>query len=244
MERRFFTEDRLAGKTNTVLTGPDAHHIANVIRLKPNDKIVLFDGSGNEFTAQIQEIEKKRINLDILAEVNICRELDFDLTICVSLPKGDRQKFLVEKLAELGVTCVVPINCQRTAIVTQSKSISKMDRWVIEASKQCGRNQLMRIAEPISFAKMLDRWPDQTRKIAHPYQPLQTVSQSTQLGSCTSVVVAIGPEGGFHANEIGLAIESGWQSFVLGRSILRMETAAIAAATLFGLGRQPNNNNA
>lgn len=238
MKRRFFAETKVSPHVPFKLTGPDAHHVANVMRLQIGDQVTLFDGSGCEFTCNIEELNKKQVILRVEESKQVSREFPFELTVCVALPKGDRQKVLVEKLVELGVSRFVPLNCERSVVVSSPKSTAKISRWVIEASKQCGRNVLMQIDEPKEFGSLISMFDDLPRIIAHPYGSQNSAFQTTNaLNSDTSVAIAIGPEGGFTEKEIKNATAVGWKPTKISETILRVETAAVAMATLFGLGR-------
>ena len=155
------------------------------------------------------------------------------LTIAVALPKGERQKWLVEKLTELGVARLVPLMTQRGVAEATDAARGRLVRGVIEACKQCGRNTLMEIGEPATLGQLGTQSSQATRLIAHPGgRPL-----AAALGpEAADVVAAIGPEGGFTAEEIDTAESVGFTAASLGPTILRVETAAItlaAAAILF-----------
>src|SRR5262245_42094900 len=112
MSDRFFCEETISGKHAT-LAGSEAHHLLHVMRGRVGDRIVAFDGNGAEFDAEIARCSRADVELRILARREVNRELPFDLVVGVSLPKGDRQKWLVEKLTELGATALVPLETQR-----------------------------------------------------------------------------------------------------------------------------------
>ena len=244
MQRRFFIEEPISlGPVN--ITGPDAHHIANVNRMTVGDELTLFDGSGGEFVATIDSTAKKSVSLTVTARLAVCRESVIELILAVALPKGDRQKILIEKLVELGVASVIPLTCSRSVAQLKSKSMLRLSRWVIEASKQCGRNTLMEIQPPLRFDDLIAASSEAattaaTRLIAHPYgdaKPLAAFTfPQTEQDQRPTVIVAVGPEGGFSNDEITAARDAQWQSIQLGRSILRVETAAAAVAAVIGLG--------
>src|SRR5688572_21649634 len=108
MSERFFsakpvTSDRVQ------LDGPEAHHLLHVMRASVGDAVTLFDGGGAEFAAVVETLRRADADLRIIERREISRELPFPLTVGVALPKGDRQKWLVEKLTELGVSALVPL---------------------------------------------------------------------------------------------------------------------------------------
>src|SRR5207237_7375337 len=108
MSDRFYTSTALAAG-EFILSGAEAHHLATVRRFAPGDRVVLFNGDGHDYPADIISVGKRTVALNVLAPVAVDRELPFPLVVGSALPKGDRADFLVEKLTELGVTRFVPL---------------------------------------------------------------------------------------------------------------------------------------
>jgi 16S rRNA (uracil1498-N3)-methyltransferase len=235
MSERFFVAEPITGQQAT-LTGDEARHLSTVMRLAVGNEVTLFDGSGPEFTARISAIGKHRVQLDITERRDISRELPCDLSLAVALPKGDRQKWLVEKTTELGVTRLIPLITERGIAQPVESALDRLRRGVIEASKQCGRNRLMEIAEPERATDLFGNpalvgW----RLLAHPVGRPVSELRLEQIGGHSPpypLLAAIGPEGGFTESEIAAALSAGWQPISLGSRILRVETAAIALASL------------
>jgi 16S rRNA (uracil1498-N3)-methyltransferase len=230
MSERFFVEQPITGST-AELVDAEAQHLAKVMRAAVGDEVVIFDGSGAEFTAKVTRLSKSVVLLEILERREISREPRVELTLAVALPKGERQKWLVEKLTELGAARLMPLITERGVAQPVDAAIARLSRAVIEASKQCERNRLMEIAPPREALEYFAADVRGTKLIAEP--------GGEQLGSLaqdvTQLVVAIGPEGGFTPTELKTAMENGWRPVSLGRSILRIETAAIAVAAWLGL---------
>jgi 16S rRNA (uracil1498-N3)-methyltransferase len=154
------------------------------------------------------------------------------------LPKGDRAQFLVEKLTELGVARLVPLRTARSVVHPGESKQEKLRRWVIEASKQCGRNVLMEIG-PLTEWKSYSTGADlpQNRWLAHPGEPAQTPPQLAARLAATGLqrfALAVGPEGGFTEEEVQCAATAGWRLVNLGTRTLRVETAALALAAWAG----------
>ncbi len=238
MTDRYFADTPISGGKAT-LVGPEAHHLIHVMRAKPGDRVVLFDGSGAEFTAQVERLRRAEAELTILARHEVDRELPVDLTLGVALPKGERQRWLVEKAVELGVKRLVPLETERSVARPGERTLTRLRRTVIEASKQCGRNRLMEIAQPQPWPDFVDRTQRaHLRLLAHPRsraaetEPLPGQKSLASLGSSHGVVLAVGPEGGFTGNEITQATSAGWQLVDLGPRTLRTETAAILLASM------------
>ena len=234
MSDRYFVESPLTAD-RAVLAGPEAHHLIHVMRAKPGGHVTLFDGSGWQFDAVIQRVGRSEVELTVLARAEIDRELAVELSLAVALPKGDRQKWLVEKAVELGVTRLVPLETARGVAQPEEKALHRLRRGVIEASKQCGRNRLMAIAEPERWADFVARTADvPCRLLAHPGREA-TARQGLFPPIGDRVAMAIGPEGGFSEDEVALAVHAGWQRIELGPRILRVETAAVLLAAMVGV---------
>jgi 16S rRNA (uracil1498-N3)-methyltransferase len=234
MTDRYFADPPIRGD-RVSLTGPEAHHLIHVMRAKPGDRVVLFDGTGAEFAARVERIGRAEAELSVLARHQVDRELPCELTLGVSLPKGDRQRWLVEKAVELGVGRLVPLLTSHTVGRTRAKGLERLRRAVIEASKQCGRNRLMEIDQPRPWPEFLaDTATVPRRLLAHPggrapNPPAPTVRHAPER---SAVVLAVGPEGGFTSEEVDLAASTGWNLVDLGPRILRVETVAVLLVAL------------
>lgn len=225
MADRYFSAEPILADS-VVLDDAEGHHLARVMRAQPGDEVTLFDGQGAEFSARVTSVKKDRVELTIIERREIDRESPTRLTLAVALPKGDRQKWLVEKAVELGVARVVPMVTMRGVSQPVDAALVRLRRAVIEASKQCGRNRLMEIAEPADWNEFAVAVPREVaRFIAHPGEPA-----NERDGAASEIVAAIGPEGGFTEQEVELARAAEWKTLPLGPRILRVETAALACA--------------
>jgi 16S rRNA (uracil1498-N3)-methyltransferase len=235
MSERFFSPHPITAG-GMMLDGPEAHHLLHVMRASVGDEVTLFDDSGAEFKATVETLRRADAELRIIERREVDRELPFALVVGVALPKGDRQKWLVEKLTELGATTLVPLITERCVAQPAAAAVDRLRRSVIEAAKQCGRNRLMKIAEPKAWSEWISAAclgssgsepPANRRLIAHPGgSPLSALD----LSQPSPAQLTIGPEGGLTDTEVAAATAAGWQSVSLGPRILRVETAAIALA--------------
>lgn len=242
MANRFFIKQPPAAD-RLQISDQNAHHMIHVMRMKVGDSVILFDGSNHEYRGIIEDVTKKSVTLSIQAVEEISREPDVCLTLAVAFPKGDRQKFMIEKLVELGVNRLVPLLTERSVVKVQDRSMEKMERWIEEASKQCGRNQLMKVEAAISFDKWIQRTDGGPRFLATPNAEQENVFDALQLAwAAKSALLTIGPEGGFTLQETEVARQAGWSPLRLGTATLRIETAAIAAAALFGVASSRSTN--
>jgi 16S rRNA (uracil1498-N3)-methyltransferase len=180
----------------------------------------------------VRQVTRHQVMIDVETTQSPPRELGFRLEVATSLPKGDRAQFLLEKLTELGVTTYVPLITRRSTVQPRFERVAKLERYVIEASKQCGRNVLMRVAAPINWMEYCTQNDlPVCRRLAHPSGP----PWEPLLGQ--DLAVAIGPEGGFTNDEVEAGQRAGWQPINLGARILRIETAALALAAVVALGQ-------
>ncbi len=240
MTRRYFVDNRITGETAT-LSGPEAHHLLHVMRANPGDEIILFDGSGDEFPARVEALRRSEADLAILGRETVNRELPCPVILGVALPKGDRQRWLVEKAVELGVTQLVPVDTARSVAQPNAKALERLRRAVIEASKQCGRNRLMEVVPAQGWPEFLSSTADvPVRLVAHPSPESQPPNLPNPMPG--PVALAIGPEGGFTDEEVAQATRQGWRSTTLGSRILRIETAALALAAVAAMNLEDHNS--
>lgn len=202
-----------------------------MLRAKVGDTIRVFDGRGSEWPASITAVGRDTVEIDLGEPLPAGASPPVPLTLAVALPKGDRQKWLVEKLTELGTARLIPLVTERGVAEATNAARERLKRVVIEACKQCGRNTLMEIAAPATLGDLAARHPVAVRLIAHPGSgPLFVASLSTPGQPLAEIVAAVGPEGGFAPEELEQATAAGFQPVSLGTHILRIETAAIALA--------------
>ena len=228
MADRYFVDEPIQADS-AVLAGPEAHHLIHVMRARPGTEVVLFDASGCEFAARVERVGRADITLAVLARYEVDRELPIRLTLGVSLPKGDRQRWLVDRAVELGVARLVPLVARRGVAQPSAEPPERLRRAVIEAAKQCGRNRLMEIApgEPLEdFLRTAGNFA--ARWLAHPGGSAlaAALADLPQLDREKEIALAVGPEGGFTDAEVESARSAGWQVIDLGARILRIETAA------------------
>jgi 16S rRNA (uracil1498-N3)-methyltransferase len=232
VSNRFFLDEPVTADRAT-LAGSEAHHLLHVLRARVGDEVVLIDGSGQEFLARIDRLGRSQIELAIISATAVDRELGFELAVGVAWPKAERQRWLIEKLVELGATRVIPLRTERSVVHPDQASHGKHFRAVMEACKQCGRNRPMEIG-PLTpwpeFARMAG--PAAVKWLADPSGTPLTLRRQKADG-CH---VAIGPEGGWTAAELEQGREAGWHIVSLGSRILRIETAAVAIVALLAYG--------
>ena len=203
--------------------------------------MTLFDGTGADFVSRITKIGRTTVDLDIESRQEIDRELPIDVTMGVAIPKGDRQRWLVEKLTELGVARLVSLVTTRGVAQPAESSLARLRRGVIEASKQCGRNRLMEIrrhkrGESSSYHLR----PTRRASLLTPEAPPLCNRNRIWMSAIARFTAPWVPEGGFTDSEVEVAVAAGWVPLKLGPRILRIETAAIAMAAAVGAQARPS----
>ena len=233
-------------KKGTVdLPTSEAHHASRVLRCTKGDAIDLFDGQGNEAHATIQSIDKRTVIAAIDSWMFAPRDHSGRLHFAIAMPKGDRQRNTIEKLVELGVDSLSPLKTSRSVAVVNDDNAERLERYVVEACKQCGRNRLMSIRSTLSMSDIrvyadssaLDSEPNVTAIwILHPKidgQTAYTIHEANSLAECNQkLLFLVGPEGGFADEEVVQAVEQGARILSLGERIQRVETAVATAAVL------------
>ena len=238
MTRRYFHDDLPEAGGVVSLSAEEAGHAIRVMRIKQGDVICLFDGHGSEAQATIESLGRNDCVCRCEPTVPITRMPTVPMHLAVAFPKPDRAKEMIERLTELGVTKVIPIVADRTQRGPSDALIRKLERVVVEACKQSGRNELMQIDSPVSShdfftSPQFTTFQGGPRWIAHPSDETLSLGSFQQpLRTEDTLICAVGPEGGWTDEEVSLAMTSGFATISLGQRIYRIETAAVAVASL------------
>jgi len=247
MSRRFYVASPLTAGT-VKITDTQVHHLRNVMRANIGDEYELFDGKGNVAKAILINLDRSTASFESDAPIESQKAPTAGIDVMMPFPKKDRIQFLVEKLTELGVKRLLPVITKRSVFEPKACTSGKLERYVIEACKQCGRNDLMEIGEPDSYEKAInsceldsiefDEKSSQTKFIAafDGVAAASLVKDFEKNTSSKNIVVLVGPEGGFTDDEIQKAINVGFQKVGLGHNVLRMETAAIVLGGMIASG--------
>ena len=226
-----------AGLKSLWIDSSESHHIVHVKRLKIGDNIIVFNGMGNEFEAEIVEIEDNRVKIKINQQKAISKENLVEIDIAFAIPKGKRSHLLIQKCTELGARKLIPTNYARSVAKLKDDCSAKIEKWqkiAIEASKQCGRNTITEIGKVVDFDNVL-KTVDSYDLILFACNQSDSNNLKNTLQEhpkVNSIISFIGPEGGFTSNEIEMAKKAGCKFVSLGQRILRVETAAIAVSAI------------
>lgn len=220
---RFFLSTGLV-EGEVTLDGSEAHHLLNVRRLTTGARVELFDGFGHFATAEIVRTSRREAILRVARRQGEIGPAP-TLTLAVAFPKPHRARWMVEKLTELGVTKLVPLVTEYAVSSGKPVNPAKLRQFVIDACKQCRRNTLMPIEAPIRLAEFLGR--NEASNLLLADHAGGTVGDGMEHAT-----VLIGPEGGFSEGEKQAVLDAGAKRVTFASHVLRVETAALAAAVL------------
>lgn len=234
---RIYQPGNYAIGDSVVLAEEAAHHVGVVLRQRIGDQLTLFSGDNRECEAEIIQMHKKAIQVRICQEAYIDKESPLQIILAQAICKGERMEWIVQKAVELGVTAFFPIITQHGSYKLAKENLQKKHhQWqaiAVSACEQCGRNRVPQIAEPTDLLSFLSREElaaSPQKFLLDPYEG-QSWKSYQQLNK--QVVILVGPEGGFSAAELQSASQADFLPLYLGPRILRTETAAISAVSLF-----------
>lgn len=228
--RRFYAPPENFQNENVFLSEEETRHLRDVLRLRENEKIKVFDGENREFICEIEKIEKRQTVLKILEETApSAPQSNLDLILAVAILKGEKFDLVIQKAVELGVKNFVPLVTKRCDVKVKDTE-KKAERWrkiALEAAKQSGRAELMKIEPAADFEKFVQVAKDTKILFSE-----RGGSGFSDIPSTEKITAVIGSEGGWEDAEIEAAKANGFQIVTLGGRILRAETAAISIAAI------------
>jgi 16S rRNA (uracil1498-N3)-methyltransferase len=208
-----------------------AAHLVKVLRARSGDELLLFNGDGHDFSGIITNLRGKHVSAEIGGARQIDNESPVAVTLMQCVPRGEKMDLIVQKATELGVTRIVPVMSQRSVVrLDEQQAQSKQDHWqavAVSACEQSGRARLPTVERPVQLLTLLGQLSPAT----HPRWVLEPHSAplNVERGAFSAADMAIGPEGGFAADELEAFGLAGFSPLGLGPRVLRTETAAIAA---------------
>jgi 16S rRNA (uracil1498-N3)-methyltransferase len=237
MRRRWIADEVDLTSGRAALTGEHAVHLARVLRAMPGqefDIVVRADGHTAIHLARISSVSDQRVEFELKEELPVHGELP-QVTLLLAVFKFDRMEWAIEKAVELGVACVVPVIARRTEKHLAAAAEKRSERWrrvAQEAAEQSRRSSLAEMTTPLKLEAAIASVPGIGIVLAEAERErsLKAVLDGLPHGSPLSL--AVGPEGGWTADEIKRFLDSGWHAASLGPTILRAETAAIAALAI------------
>ena len=228
------------------IRGEKSHYLTSVLRCRKGDDLIVFDGEGNCFRTSLIKSDKKEVIVEIIEKFPCNLESPLGITLVQGLLKGEKMDMVVQKTTELGVKAIIPVITERSQL-RETRKIARWRKIAEEASRQSGRSVVPTVHEPVEFKNIFS---DATTN----YPPLSPLNKGGTKGSGfifyeeggmtlseafssfilhpPSLIILVGPEGGFTKKEIAFAAAKGLFVASLGKRILRAETAAITAVAL------------
>jgi len=237
---QFFIRQKSLLFPYVLLNGEEHHHLRAVARLKPKEKVWLFDEQGRRYLAQIEEVGKNETKLLIL-ERQEREEPKVKITLGQALIKQKKMEEIIQKSVELGMAAFVPLETARSIIRIEDKVDRKLERWrkiAKEALKQSKRSYLPLIMPPQSLQSFVEKMKAEMKlflsekKGEYLRDLLIQGSEKAKNKPPSSVIILVGPEGGWTTNEEELLFNHGFEAISLGKHILRTETASLCSLAL------------
>ena len=230
---RIYHPSPLAGLDSCLLSEDAVNHVGRVLRMKEGEQIILFDGSNHIFHARLQAVEKKQIIAKIESSELDDRESPLAIHLGQVISRGDRMEFTIQKSVELGVKTSTPLWSERCGVkLNDERQDKKLQQWqkiAIAACEQCGRNEIPEIRPMMKLTDWCKEQDNMLKLNLHP-RAKYTIRQLPHIPP-EGVRLLIGSEGGLSAEEIQMTEKEGFTEVLLGKRVLRTETASLAAIT-------------
>jgi len=204
-----------------------SHRILNVLRIKNNEAVSIFNNKGQECLSRVS-IEEKQVVLNLSKEIKSEINISKKISLCVSIINMKLMDLIIQKSVELGVTSFIPIYTQRSQYKNVDKKLDHWEKTVIHATEQCGRLDIMKLCRPVSLSDFDNIYQSSSKYLLH--QNGDKFKREDLESS--DITLLVGPEGGFDDHEIDYLDANGWKTKTINVNILRTETACISALTL------------
>ena len=239
MSKFFVDPSAVSGAHIYMENKDDLHHLRKVLRARPGMELDISDGDCWEYKTILEELTEDCATLKILDKQKFATEPSTRVTLYQGVPKASKMETVIQKTVEMGVDTIVPVFMERTVVVEKGNFGKKLDRWnkiAAEAVKQCKRGIIPRVTESYDFDRMLDELPNYDLIIC-PYEnedglTIKDFLREAPGPQARRVALVIGPEGGFSDGEIARLKAAGAATVTLGKTILRTETAGMAALAM------------
>jgi len=232
MELYLLGEDPRSDGT-VVLRGAEARHISRVLRHRPGDRVFATDGRGTEFEIELTEVGPRLVSGRLLTKRLRPREPLCRLTLAQAIIKGDRLSSIVEGAAQLGVARLIPFHSKRTVAGLSQTRLERLRSVAAEAVKCSTGTVIPEVVEPVTLDRVAEMAPDFERSVVAYEEETESKGLKEVLDpKAGSVLLVVGPEGGFEPGEIRRLAASGVGSFSMGPRRFKAETAGVVAAAL------------
>jgi 16S rRNA (uracil1498-N3)-methyltransferase len=237
MKRIIVTDSTFDSGQELGLTGEKYHYLARVLRCRKGERIMVGDGKGNFFFGELMDMDRDKIQIRLLEPVRIVWEDRIATVLIQSMPKGNKIERIIRGATELGVNAVHPCLSKRTLTRYDGEKLAdkttRFRRISQEAARQCGRPSLPTVGDVKEYYDLVEEFADTPSALKlifweaeEKFGIYQALKESSP--EITSVVLAIGPEGGWADEEVQMARKAGFHPIKFGHGILRVETASIS----------------
>jgi 16S rRNA (uracil1498-N3)-methyltransferase len=227
---KIYQATELTVGNNITLDVAASAHLVRVLRLKVGSSLIIFNGQGGEYSAELITAEKKQAVVVLKKFIEISRESPLQLHLAQGISRGNKMDYTIQKAVELGVHKITPLFTEYCNVQLSGERLNKkVEHWraiIISACEQCGRNYIPELVVPEKFSNWINSCGEQEKLIL---DPIATQSFSDLAKKYQSICLLVGSEGGLSEQEVKLAQRFGFQSVRIGPRILRTETAAMAA---------------
>ncbi|MBE9395815.1 16S rRNA (uracil(1498)-N(3))-methyltransferase [Pontibacterium sp. N1Y112] len=229
---RFYDPQSLQLDQLVELNDSVVQHVCRALRMRVGDELILFNGDGLEYKAQLETVEKRRASARIIQQDDRCIESPLDIRIGQSLSRGERMDYAVQKATEMGMQQMFPLFSERCEVKLstdrQDKRIRHWQQVAISACEQSGRCKVPTISAPQTLEQWIKQEDAELKLVLHHH----TATPLAEMDTPESIALLIGPEGGFTEQEVELARDHGFQPVAFGPRVMRTETAPVAALAL------------
>lgn len=229
---RIYVAIALDTDTPTPLPPDRSHYLRNVLRMRVDDPVRLFNGDGAEYSGIIGAVDRRQVTVQLHDRHEVHSESPLWSQLGLALSKGERMDYAIQKCTELGINLITPLDTARSEVrLKGERAARKLEHWrqvAVSAAEQCGRCHVPEIAEPSALRPWLDSCGADCRLIMDQRQS-EALPEDRAV---TSLAILTGPEGGFTDSEIAAARSAGFQGIALGPRVLRAESAPIATLAI------------
>ncbi len=238
--RFYIKQTKLRSSSQVFLSGEEHHHLSRVARIKPKQKVWLFDSLGVSYLAQVEDINKEKTKLYILQRFEA--ELpSVKITLAQALVRFKKMEFILQKATELGIAVFLPVVTSRSVVKIKEKEDNRKVRWqkiARAAAKQSQRALLPLILDPLPLERLLKDREEALKlflsenKGKYLKEVLISSLSNSPPSIPSSLIILVGPEGGWSQQEEKKILDSGYQAISLGQYVLRTETAALVSVAM------------
>ena len=231
---RFYSAEHLQIGATAQLSDNAAAHATRVLRLRVDDDLTLFDGSGVDFLCTINDLQKNAVFVTVKSSAKVLNESPLNITLLLGISAGDRMDIAMQKAVELGVNKIIPIKTERSVVkLDDAKAKKRVEHWqnvVIAACEQSGRAMLPLVELPMTLSQFCAQ-PVPSKILRITLDPLAKNRLADIAKPDGEIQLLVGAEGGLSPKEIAMSVSEGFAGVQLGKRILRTETAPLAAIT-------------